>query len=327
MDKEKVPIIIDCDPGHDDAIALVIALASERLDVLAVTCVAGNQTLDKTANNARKVLTFLERRVPVAKGADRPLIRTLRTAGEVHGTTGLDGPELEEADFDYEKETAWELQRRLILESETKVTVVAVGPLTNIATLLRAFPYVKEKIEKIVIMGGGLNNGNTTPMAEFNILVDPEAAHIVFNAGIPLVMCGLDITEKSFIMPDEVEYLRKNCKRTGTFVAELMSFYSKYNIALGFPGGHVHDACAIAYLIQPEMFKTEDMYVTVETEGRYTTGMTVADRRFNPKTQIENNPSAALVPRAKEPNVRVCMDIDRKALIELLEQSCISYGE
>ncbi len=326
MSKERIPIIIDCDPGHDDAIALVIALASEKLDVLAVTCVAGNQTLDKTSNNARRILTFLEKRVPVAKGADRPLIRTLRTAGEVHGTTGLDGPDLKDADFDYEKETAWELQKRLIMESKTKVTLVAVGPLTNIATLLRAFPYVKENIEKIVIMGGGLNNGNTTPTAEFNILVDPEAAHIVFNAGIPLVMCGLDITEKSFIMANEVEHLRKNCKRTGIFVAELMSFYSKYNIALGFPGGHVHDACAIAYLIQPEMFKTEDLYVTVETEGRYTTGMTIADRRFNPKKQIEQSPNSALVQGATKPNVTVCMDIDRKALFDLLEQSCLSYG-
>ncbi len=325
MSENKTPIIIDCDPGHDDAIALIIALASEKLDVLAVTCVAGNQTLDKTSNNARKILTFLEKRIPVAMGADKPLIRALKTAGEVHGTTGLDGPDLKDADFEVESESAWELQKRIILESTKRVTIVAVGPLTNIAILLKAFPQIHKKIEQIVIMGGGLNNGNTTATAEFNILVDPEAAHIVFNSGIPMVMCGLDITEKSYVTADEVENYRKNGKKVGILVSELMSFYSKYNLALGLPGGHIHDACAVAYLIQPEMFKTEDMYVTVETEGRYTTGMTIADRRFNPCTQIKNDPSSALVNNATKPNVKVCVDIDRQALLDLLMQSCIAY--
>ncbi len=326
MKDGKVPIIIDCDPGHDDAIALVIALASEKLDVLAVTCVAGNQTLDKTSNNARRILTFLEKRVPVAKGAESPLIRELMTAGEVHGETGLDGPDLRDADFECESETAWELQKRLIMQSSTPVTLVAIGPLTNIATLLKAYPYVKDAIEKIVIMGGGLNNGNVTPTAEFNIFVDPEAAHIVFNAGIPLVMCGLDVTEKSFVTPAEAECLRKEGKRVGTFVSELMGFYSKHNIALGFPGGHVHDACTIAYLLHPEMFTTDDMYVTVETEGRYTLGMTVADRRFNTQAQVEKYPDSNLTPRSLKPNVTVCLDVDRLALLQLLKKSCVSYG-
>ncbi len=326
MDCEKIPIIIDCDPGHDDAIALIIALASDKLDVLAVTCVAGNQTLDKTSSNARKVLTFLEKRVPVARGAASPLIRKLHTAGEVHGETGLDGSGLEEADFDCEQENACELQKKIIMESKKPVTIVAVGPLTNIAILLKAFPYVKEKIEKICIMGGGINYGNVTATAEFNIYVDPEAARIVFNAGIPLVMCGLDVTEKSYVTPEEAEKIGKNGKKAGALVSRLVNFYSKYNLSLGYPGAHMHDACAVAYLIKPEMFKTEDMYVTVETEGAYTTGMTVADRRFNTKTQITEYPESNILDNAVEPNATVCFDIDRKALIDLLEQSCINYG-
>lgn len=326
MNMEKIPLIIDCDPGHDDALALILALASEKLDVLAVTPVAGNQTLDKTAENARKILTFLDKRPPVARGAAKPLVRELKTAGEVHGESGLDGPALPDADFDFSSETAWDLQRRLINASLKPVTIAAVGPLTNIAILLTTFPEVKQNIECISIMGGGLNNGNSTPTAEFNILVDPEAAHIVFSSGVPIVMCGLDVTEKAFVYPKEVEQLRKTEKRVAVLAAELMSFYMKYHLSLGFPGCHIHDPCAIAYLIAPEMFKTENLFVTVETSGRYTTGMTIADRRFNPLGHLQADGKNALLPNLTKPNVRVCLDVDREALLRMLEKSCLAYG-
>ncbi len=325
MSTKKTPIIIDCDPGCDDALALILAFASEKLDVLAVTCVAGNQTLDKTSENARKVITFLDKKVPVALGATKPLLRELSTAGEVHGETGLDGPKLPEPNFDFENEPAWELQRNIILKSKEPVTIVAVGPLTNIATLLTAYPEVKHNIERICIMGGGIKNGNITATAEFNMYVDPEAGHIVFNAGIPMVMCGLDITEKAYITKEQIEELRSTNKKVAIFAAELLSFYIQFHLNMGFEGCHVHDACVIAYLLHPEFFKTEDMFVTVETEGRYTRGMTVADRRHNVEGHVSANPSSGVINQLR-PNVTVCTKIDRIALYDFLKESCVSYG-
>lgn len=319
---KKIPVIIDCDPGHDDAIALIMAFADENIDVIGVTPVAGNQTLDKTSENARKILTFLNKRVPVARGAKKPLVRELRTAPEVHGKSGLDGPSLPPADFEFENKPAWELQYQLITTSDTPVTVVAIGPLTNIALLLTAFPKVKQNIERICIMGGGFQHGNSTPLAEFNILVDPEAAHIVFESGLPIVLCPLDVTEKAYITPGEITQLQQSKNPVADFTATLLSFYSKYHLALGFEGCHIHDACAVVYISHPELFKTEDMFVTVETAGRYTTGMTVADRRFNTKAHIQADPKNTLLPGITEPNVRVCVDVDRRALFELLKTDC-----
>ncbi|MDC7127159.1 MAG: nucleoside hydrolase [Spirochaetales bacterium] len=308
----KTPVIIDCDPGHDDAIALVMAFASKELDVLAVTTTAGNQTLAKTTANACKVLTLIEKQVPVAMGANNPMARELEVAPAVHGDSGLDGPVLPEPAFEPVDEPSWELCRRLILESKTPVTMVATGPLTNLGILFTKYPEVKDNIERISIMGGGIDHGNWTTAAEFNILVDPEAADIVFTSGIPVIMSGLDVTEKALIKKEEVEEIRAMGQTVPVFVAELLDFFFKFHIEMGFDGAPLHDPCAVAYLMAPELFETVDYHVIIETEGKYTTGMTIADKRINPDIE--------------KPNAKVCMGLNRKKFIDLLKDVCRSYN-
>lgn len=307
----KIPVIIDCDPGHDDAIALIMAFASEKLDVLGVSVSAGNQTIEKTLTNARRIISFLKKSPPLAKGASCPLVRKLEIAPNVHGETGLDGPILPDTDYTCVPEAAWELHRRLIFESPVPVTFVVTGPLTNLAILLLTYPEVKKRIKRICLMGGGIDHGNWTSAAEFNILVDPEAAHIVFSCGIPIVMCGLDVTEKALIFPEEIEALRKTGNRVAVLVAQLLDFFGRFHASLGFRGAPIHDACTIAYLVQPELFSVHDYYVVIELEGKYNAGMTLADKRVN------NNIPA--------PNVSACMDIDRGGFFQLLKQSCLTY--
>lgn len=308
---KKIPIIMDCDPGHDDAIALIMAVAADNLDLIGVTTTAGNQTIEKTTNNALRILSFLGTKIPVAMGSTRPMVRVLETAPNVHGSTGLDGPALGDPSYEPVEQKAWEFTRDLLLKSEEKVTLVATGPLTNLGILLSLYPEVKSKIEKISIMGGGIDHGNWIPAAEFNILVDPEAAEIVFQSGIPIIMSGLDVTEKAMIMDDEVEVLRATNKRVPILVAELLDFFSVFHKELGFEGSPMHDPCAIACLIDPSIFSTEDYHVVIETSGKYTTGMTIADKRVN--NQKADN------------NVTAIMDLDRKKFVSLLTQLCNKY--
>ena len=303
-------IIFDCDPGHDDAIALVMAFASEKLDIRAVTTVAGNQTLDKTSVNASRMLTALGVSPLLAKGASKPMHRKLQTAPIVHGETGLDGPVLPPPSVPFSERHAWDVMRDILLEERT--TILATGPLTNLGILLSAYPEVKDRIDRIVLMGGGLDHGNWTATAEFNILVDPEAADIVFSSGIPIVMCGLDVTEKAMIYSDEIERLRES-GRIGKLVAELLDFFSIYIYSLGFPGITLHDPVAAAYLVKPELFKGEDLFVGIETQGKATLGMTYADKRITPKREAAN--------------AKVIMDLDREGFIELLMKACLSYQE
>ena len=307
---KKIPIIIDCDPGHDDAIALILACAREELDVKAVTVSAGNQTLEKTLNNAKRVLSFIGKRPPVAAGAERPMFRALETAPAVHGESGLDGPVIPEADFQEERIPAVELLRKTILESPEPITLVPTGPLTNIGILFSAYPEVKRNIERISLMGGAIGAGNWTAAAEFNILVDPEAADIVFSSGLPIVMCGLDVTHKAMIMQEEVERLRSNGGKVPVFVAELVDFFFEFHREQGFAGAPLHDACAVAYLVRPDLFTVEPYSVVVECSGKHTSGMTLADRRFWVKSGH---------------NVLACMDIDRAGFIGLLTEACESY--
>jgi len=309
--KNRIPIIIDCDPGHDDAIALIMAFASEKLKVLGVSVSAGNQTIEKTYTNARKIISFLGKAPPLAKGASYPLVRRLEVAPSVHGESGLDGHVLPETDYTGVQESAWELHRRLISESPEPVTFVATGPLTNLAILLLAYPEVKNNLKQICLMGGGIDHGNWSSAAEFNILVDPEAAHIVFSCGVPIVMCGLDVTEKAMIFADEIEKLRKSEKRVAVLVAQLLDFFGRFHTDLGFGGAPIHDACTIAYLIKPELFKVCDYHVVIETQGKYTAGMTLADKRVN-----NSKP---------QPNVTACMGVDREGFVRLLEECCLSY--
>jgi len=307
---KKTPVIIDCDPGHDDAIALILAFAGEALDVKAVTVTAGNQTLDKTLQNAKKILTFIGKHPPVAAGAAKPMCRTLETAASVHGESGMDGPVLPQPDFQEEPVAAVELLRNTILKSPDPVTLIPTGPLTNIGILFTAYPEVKKNIRQISLMGGGIETGNWTSAAEFNIFVDPEAADIVFTSGIPIIMSGLDVTHKALIMKEEVERLRNLGGKVPALAAELLDFFSRFHDTQGFSGTPLHDPCAVAYVIKPELFVTKPYHVDIECHGKFTAGMTLADRR----------------PWSKEAhNVTACLDLDRKGFIDLILEACKSY--
>lgn len=302
----SLPIILDCDPGHDDAIALILALASPELELKAVTTSAGNQTPDKTLRNALRILTLLQRSdIPVAGGAVKPLMRELIIADNVHGESGLDGPELPEPSFAPQTCNAVELIAQTLRASQQPVTVVATGPLTNIALLLTSHPELHAKISRIVIMGGAAMLGNWTPAAEFNIYVDPEAAEIVFQSGLPIVMAGLDVTHRAQIMGEDIERFRKLGNPVAGVVADLLDFFMEYHKQekWGFQGAPLHDPCTIAWLIKPEIFTCVDRWVGVETQGKYTQGMTVVD--YYSLT-------------ANQPNTTVMMDVDRQAFVDLL---------
>lgn len=302
----SLPIILDCDPGHDDAIALILALASPELELKAVTTSAGNQTPDKTLRNALRILTLLQRSdIPVAGGAVKPLMRELIIADNVHGESGLDGPELPEPSFAPQTCNAVELIAQTLRASQQPVTVVATGPLTNIALLLTSHPELHAKISRIVIMGGAAMLGNWTPAAEFNIYVDPEAAEIVFQSGLPIVMAGLDVTHRAQIMSEDIERFRQLGNPVAGVVADLLDFFMEYHKQekWGFQGAPLHDPCTIAWLIKPEIFTCVDRWVGVETQGKYTQGMTVVD--YYSLT-------------ANQPNTTIMMDVDRQAFVDLL---------
>jgi len=308
-----LPIILDCDPGHDDAIALVLALASPELEVKAVTSSAGNQTPDKTLRNVLRMLTLLKRSdIPVAGGAVKPLMRDLIIADNVHGETGLDGPALPEPDFAPQNCTAVELMAKVLRESPEPVTLVATGPQTNVALLLNSHPELHAKIARIVIMGGAMGLGNWTPAAEFNIYVDPDAAEIVFQSGIPVVMAGLDVTHRAQIMADDIERFRAINNPVARTVAELLDFFMEYHKTekWGFQGAPLHDPCTIAWLLKPEIFTTARRWVGVETQGKYTQGMTVVDYYM-----LTGN----------EPNTDIMLDIDRQAFVDLLAERLAFY--
>ncbi|WP_413795805.1 pyrimidine-specific ribonucleoside hydrolase RihA [Aeromonas dhakensis] len=276
-----LPVILDCDPGHDDAIALILALASPELKVLAVTTSAGNQTPDKTLNNALRILTLLGRDdIPVAAGAPKPLACELIIADNVHGESGLDGPKLPDPAFAPVAMTALELMASCLRESPEPVTLVPTGPLTNIALLLAAHPELKSKIARIVLMGGAAGAGNWTPAAEFNIYVDPEAADMVFKSGLPITMCGLDVTHQAQVMDEDIERVRAITNPVAQCVADLLDFFMIYHRdpKWGFAGAPLHDPCTIAWLLAPALFHGVECRVDIETGGTHTSGMTVVDR-------------------------------------------------
>ena len=309
-----LPVIIDCDPGHDDAIALVLALASPELDVKAVTSSAGNQTPDKTLRNVLRMLTLLKRPdIPVAGGALKPLMRELIIADNVHGESGLDGPALPEPGFAAQSCTAVELMANILRDSVEPVTIVATGPQTNVALLLNSHPELHAKIDRIVIMGGAMVLGNWQPAVEFNIYVDPEAAEIVFQSGLPVVRAGLDVTHKAQIHVEDIERFRRIGNPISTIVAELLDFFLEYHKdeKWGFVGAPLHDPCTIAWLLKPEMFTTVERWVGVETQGKYTQGMTVVD--FYNLT-------------GRKPNATVMLDVDRQAFVDLLAERLAFYA-
>lgn len=307
----KTPVILDCDPGHDDAIGIILACASDKLDVKAITTVGGNQTIAKTTNNALRVLAFINQTIPVAKGADKPILRELEIAEAVHGDSGLDGPYLPQPKQEPEELSAVEMMAKVVEESEEKVTLVPTGPLTNIAVFLLAYPHLKEKIARISLMGGSAVGGNWTPAAEFNILVDPEAAKIVFESGIPITMSGLDVTHKARIYKEDIAKIKSQGGKVATMVGELLEFFIKFHQELGWDYAPLHDPCAVAWLINPEMFTSKEYFVEIDTDGQFTTGCTATD--FNNQT-------------GNKPNTTVLLDVDRKAFVEMLIEA-VNYYE
>jgi inosine-uridine nucleoside N-ribohydrolase len=293
-------ILLDCDPGHDDAIALLLALASPELELLGVTTVAGNQTLDKTTANAIRLLEFAGRtEIPVAAGADRPLVREQYVASYVHGETGLDGPDLPPAQSEPLDRHAVDFLADKIRETGGAVTLVPTGPLTNVALLLALHPDARP--ERIVLMGGAIAEGNVTPAAEFNIWADPEAAARVFGSGIDLTMVGLDVTHRALFTEAHVGRL---AGRVGRMVAELLEFYGHFHKEVyGFDGSPIHDAVAVAQVIRDDLVKTEHLNTEIDVESELCRGRTVVDlwRRSG-----------------REPNSYVGVDIDADGFLELL---------
>jgi inosine-uridine nucleoside N-ribohydrolase len=294
------PILIDCDPGHDDAIALLLALASPELEILGVTTVAGNQTLEKTTANALRVLEFAGRTdLAVAAGADRPLVRDPYFAAYVHGDTGLDGPELPPAQGSPVDRHAADFLADKIREGDGEVTLVPTGPLTNVALMLALHPDARPA--RIVLMGGAVAEGNVTPAAEFNIWWDPEAAARVFASGIDLTMVGLDVTHKALFTQAHVERL---AGRVGEMVTELLRFYGKFHSEVyGFDGSPIHDAVAVAQAMRPDLVETLLRNVEIDVESELCRGRTVVDlwRRTE-----------------RQPNAHVGVDIDADGFLELL---------
>lgn len=274
-------IIIDTDPGQDDAVAILLALASPELDVLGITAVAGNVPLPLTQRNARIVCELAGRtEVPVFAGCDAPLARKLVTAEHVHGKTGLDGPQLPDPVMPLQEQHAVDfIIETLRREPEGSVTLCPLGPLTNVATAFQRAPDIIPRLREVVLMGGAyFEVGNITPAAEFNIYVDPEAAQIVFASGVPLVVMPLDVTHGALTNPARVARFRRMGTRPGTMVAEWTDFFERFDKEkYGSEGAPLHDPCVIAWLLRPELFSGRVINVEIETEGRFTTGMTVAD--------------------------------------------------
>jgi inosine-uridine nucleoside N-ribohydrolase len=298
-------VIIDCDPGHDDAIALLLALASPEIDLLGVTTVHGNQTIEKTTDNALRVLALVGREdVPVAVGADRPLEREPHVAAHVHGESGLDGPELPERASEPIAQGAVEF---LVEHVTPETVVVPLGPLTNVARALDR----GMQPGRIVLMGGAVGEGNMTPAAEFNIWVDPEAAQCVFHAGIDVTMIGLDVTHAALLTPAWSERFR-HAGRVGTFVAELVEFFKQYHArTYGWDGAPIHDAVAMAHVLRPGIVHTEYLNVEVETESDLCRGRTVVDHWHRTD---------------REPNAHVGLEIEADAFFELLLTRIATLG-
>jgi inosine-uridine nucleoside N-ribohydrolase len=307
---KRPAILLDCDPGHDDAIALLVA--ARHTDLVGVTTVSGNVDLDRTTRNALVTLQLAGVDVPVHAGSPRPLVAPPIHAEDIHGETGLAGPELPSL----HREPAGRDGILFLIDAvraHPGCWLVATGPLTNVALALRAAPDLAQVLAGISVMGGSTGPGNTTPAAEFNIYADPEAADIVFRSGVRLVMAGLDLTHQFMIEPDTIARIRAGGGPVAAFAADLMDFFTQAygRRAGGPPCGPLHDPCAVLALTHPELFASEPMHVSIELTGEHTRGMTLADQR-------NHRVKAA-------PNVEVLTSIHADAAIEILIDTLASY--
>jgi inosine-uridine nucleoside N-ribohydrolase len=300
-----IPVILDCDPGHDDMVAIVLAAADPRVDLLAITTVAGNGTLERTTHNARAVCSLAGiRDVPIAAGAPGPLVGRLRTAAHVHGESGLEGAALPQPDVPLANEHAVSLMARLLRESPEPVTLVPTGPLTNVALLLRTWPDLLPRVREVVLMGGSLGAGNVEPLAEFNVFVDPEAADVVFSSGLPVTMCGLNVTHQALATDVVMDRLRALGTPLAETVVGLLGFFrDRYRELWGLEAPPVHDPVAVARVIDPALVRCEDAHVAVELHGTHTRGATVCDR---------------FGVRGLAPNAKVALELDAAGFWELV---------
>ena len=305
-------IVLDCDPGHDDAIAILLAAHAPGIQLEAITTVAGNQTLERTTRNALSVCTLAGiRNVPIAAGMSQPLVRELRVASSVHGESGLDGVSLPEPDISPIRQHAVDLLIDLALTSPGDLTLIATGPLTNIACAIRREPRMLAGIERIVLMGGSLGLGNWTPAAEFNIATDPEAAHIVFTCGRPVTMVGLDVTHQTLAIPAVFARIQALHTPVAEMVVAALQYYADaYRRIFEFPAPPLHDPCAVAAVIDPSLLTSKPMWVGIELRGEYTTGRTVCDRYG-----VTGNPT----------NVEVGLALDVPRFWDLLISTLATY--
>ncbi|MDI9389274.1 MAG: nucleoside hydrolase [Synergistota bacterium] len=329
---KPVKIIHDCDPGHDDAVAILMAAVHPAIDLQAVTVVAGNQTLEKTVRNALNICSASGRfsDIPVAAGMSRPMVREQVVAGDIHGESGLDGPVFDEPDVGLDPRHAVDLIIDLLLDSDDPITIVPTGPLTNIGMAIRKEPDIVEKIERIVLMGGAYQHGNVTPSAEFNIYADPEAAHVVFTCGRPIVMMGLDVTRKALATPAMIARVRSLGNPQAILFAEMMEFFAKsQKEVFGWESPPLHDPTCMAWLIDPECFTTRLMRVEVELRGALTYGRTSCDvfgleQQAGPGRELYEG--GGPLARPSGPNAHVAVDVDFDRFWSVVYDSFAFYG-
>ena len=303
-----IPVIIDCDPGIDDVMALLLAFSRPEMDVLLITTEAGNQTQDKTSYNARAFVSLLKREIEVARGLEQPFFRELQVAEHVHGASGIGNLVFPEPTFPESSRTAIKALYETILGSPEPVVLIATGPLTNIGALFLAHPEVKTNIRSISFMGGAAVGGNMSPTAEFNVFIDPHAADIVFRSGVPIVMSGLDVTHKAYLTPEDLNEIKGIGSELAENLVDLLHFYGGAAVQTPFHEAHfadvirLHDLCAVAYVANPDLFQGVDCHVAIETEGRLTMGTTVVD-------YAQRN--------TQERNVHVLHTVDRTAFVRM----------
>ena len=312
MTTKQIPIWIDCDTGTDDTVAIMLAHALPELQIVGLSAVAGNSLLCNTFPNTRRVVHLLGADYPVYPGAERPLVREPHVAGAFHGENGLGNVQLPLPDTAPEQTPAWDALYAAAKRMPGELRLVATGPLTNVAIALTKYPDLHGLLHSIALMGGAAVGGNVTPAAEFNILVDPEAAKIVFESGVPIIMAGLDVTEKALIMPEDFERIRALGNPVSDIVAKWLEFFYIFHKSIGYEGAPMHDPCAVMVLIHPEVFTMKPMHVEIETQGEYCRGCTVGDQ---------------LGLSGKAPNAQVILDVDRKAFADRLVESMKFYGE
>ncbi|MFH8612852.1 nucleoside hydrolase [Streptomyces sp. NPDC018029] len=308
-------IILDCDPGHDDAIAMLLAHGNPDVELVAVTTVVGNQTLEKVTRNALSVARIANiTGVPFAAGCPRPLVRDVENAPDIHGESGIDGPLMPEPTLALDERHAVDLIIDTVMAHEPgEITIVPTAGLTNIALAARKEPRIVERVREVVLMGGGYHTGNWSPVAEFNIKIDPEAAHIVFNESWPVTMVGLDLTHQALATPEVIERIGKVGTKPALFVNELLDFFgAMYLEAQGFEAPPVHDPCAVAYVIDPSVMTVRKAPVDVELTGTLTLGMTVTDFR---------------APAPDDCHTQVAVDLDHTRFWDLIVDALERIGD